>query len=143
MSVKDKVLLAIYDEYQKDIPNMDANVTWSKLQLNKDEFNIALDKLDKEGLINGLRAARGAGNKILIAYLNEVTPSVHGIRYVKQNLYQSEGYIQLCEEIIRKEKELLETVKYCREHNMAGIPLDDVEMHVKETIEIYNKIVSK
>ena len=86
MSAKEIVLLAIYNEYQKDLPNMDANITCEKLQINLDEFNMALEKLENESLIKGLRASRGSGNKIIMAFLDNVKPSNAGVHYVQQKL---------------------------------------------------------
>lgn len=86
MSIKDKVLLAIYNEYQKDLPDMDKNITFDKLETNKEEFYYAFEKLENEGLINGAHYAKGAGNKIEMAFLNELKPSIRGIAYVEQRL---------------------------------------------------------
>ena len=53
LDVKLQVLLAIYAEYQRDIPNMD-RVTHEALQVDAQAFRAALIKLQNEGLISGL-----------------------------------------------------------------------------------------
>lgn len=143
MNNKEKILLAIYHEYQKDMPNMNANVTFDKLQLSQEEFNTDLEKLENEDLINGLRAARGSGKKIIMAFLDNVKINPRGIHYVEQKLLLTDGYKHLCEEIIKNEQKLLDSVKYCRDHNMSGIPIEDVEAHAKATIELYSKVIGE
>ena len=53
IDVKLQVLLAIYAEYQRDIPCMD-NVTHRTLEIDEQAFRAALIKLQNEGLICGL-----------------------------------------------------------------------------------------
>lgn len=81
---KQKVLLAIYMEYQKDIPDMDS-VSAKVLGLENTVFLIALDKLENEGLISGTRFARGGG-KVLTAYLSETKMTSYGLNYVEAKL---------------------------------------------------------
>lgn len=52
---KTQVLLALYIEYQKDLPRM-RNVTAAALEMDADVFNISLVKLETEGYITGLKA---------------------------------------------------------------------------------------
>ena len=47
---KQKVLLAIYTEYQKDIPKMEL-ITNVNLDMDSQVFRIAVDKLQSEGFI--------------------------------------------------------------------------------------------
>lgn len=61
LDAKQKVLLAIYTEYQKDIPNM-GEITFSSLDMDSQAFNIALDKLENEGLINDTKLHFRAGS---------------------------------------------------------------------------------
>ncbi|MBL0387903.1 hypothetical protein JJB07_14780 [Tumebacillus sp. ITR2] len=49
---KQKVLVAIYTEYQKDIPNMNA-VTPQVLGIEEVAFNVAVSKLQNEGYLQG------------------------------------------------------------------------------------------
>lgn len=85
LNVKDKVLLAIYKEYKKDLPNMEINITSKNLEMERDVFYIAIDKLQNEGLIEGASFSRSA-KKILITYLNNVTITKLGRNYVETNL---------------------------------------------------------
>lgn len=86
LSAKDKILLAMYTEYQKDIPDMDSVVTMKNLCLNKEEFYIGIEKLLNEHLINGGGYSRGNKNRIITAFLNDAMPSVYGLRYVEEKL---------------------------------------------------------
>lgn len=53
LDVKQQILVAIYTEYQKDIPMIHKEVTPSSLGIDKEKFNIAIAKLENEGLITG------------------------------------------------------------------------------------------
>lgn len=53
VDIKTQVLLAVYAEYQEDIPNMD-NVSFDALGMDSTAFRAALIKLQNEGLISGL-----------------------------------------------------------------------------------------
>lgn len=53
LDTKLQVLLAIYAEYQRDIPEMD-RVTYKALDMDSQAFRAALIKLQNEGLISGL-----------------------------------------------------------------------------------------
>ncbi|MDR6553982.1 YjcQ family protein [Paenibacillus qinlingensis] len=55
LDTKQKVLVAIYLEYQKDLPEMNKNIDASILELSDDVFLIAIRKLHNEGLITGGR----------------------------------------------------------------------------------------
>ena len=54
LDAKQKVLLAIYAEYQKDIPDMSL-ITFENLDMDCKAFYVALDKLENEGLITGTK----------------------------------------------------------------------------------------
>lgn len=82
---KQKVLLAIYTEYQKDLPDMSSNIRHDVLGIEKPVFEIALDKLENEGLINGVNFSR-AGNKIYVAFTNNVKMTPYGIHYIEHKL---------------------------------------------------------
>ena len=58
---KQKVLLAIYTEYQKDIPKMEL-ITNVNLDMDSQVFRIAVDKLQSEGFIIGAKIHFPAGN---------------------------------------------------------------------------------
>ena len=53
LDTKHQVLLALYIEYQKDLPKM-SEVTCEKLNMDVDIFNMALKKLSTERYIEGL-----------------------------------------------------------------------------------------
>lgn len=91
LSAKDKILLAIYLEYQKDIPDMRRAITFTNLKLDKDEFHFAIEKLENENLIKGGRYARGGKGKILVAFMENVMPSNYGLMYVEKNILQDIG----------------------------------------------------
>lgn len=59
---KQQVLLAVYTEYQKDIPDM-ASITPESLGLDRIVFDTAFLKLENEGWINGLEIYQGIGQK--------------------------------------------------------------------------------
>ncbi|MBV4441138.1 YjcQ family protein [Clostridium tyrobutyricum] len=82
---KQKVLLAIYIEYQKDAPDMDKNIKSNILGMPYNEFNIALDKLESEGLIKGTDFSR-AGNRIFISYVNNTKITPDGEKYVREKV---------------------------------------------------------
>jgi len=54
LDAKQKVLMAIYSEYQKDVPSM-KEITFGSLDMDCQVFKIALDKLQNEGLILGAK----------------------------------------------------------------------------------------
>jgi GTP-sensing pleiotropic transcriptional regulator CodY len=54
LDTKWRVLLAIYNEHQKDVPNMQENIAADKLLLNQNVLVMALRKLDNEGLIKDI-----------------------------------------------------------------------------------------
>lgn len=53
LDVKQQVLVAIYTEYQKDIPMIHKEVTLNSLGIEKEKFDIVIEKLEHEGLISG------------------------------------------------------------------------------------------
>lgn len=85
LDTKQKVLIAIYTEYQKDIPNMEENITYENLNLDKDKFVFALRKLKNEGLIQNIEFFWGEG-KILECGFSDMLISSYGIDYVEQKL---------------------------------------------------------
>jgi len=83
--VKDRILLAIYNEFQKDLPDMKYRITYDELHITKEEFYVGLEKLENEELIKDGNYSKN-GSKILLAFLDNVKPSVRGIQYVEQKL---------------------------------------------------------
>lgn len=82
---KQKVLVAIYTEYQKDIPNMKDNIRANKLGLEANVFNIALEKLENEGLITDVHFSRGGG-RLILSFTDDVKMTREGIEYVENKL---------------------------------------------------------
>lgn len=87
LDAKQKVLLAIYTEYQKDIPNMEENLKAQKLGLEYNIFKIAVDKLQNEDLINGAVINRGGNSHIpAVVSMGNVKMTRIGIDYVEHKL---------------------------------------------------------
>lgn len=82
---KQKILTSIYVEYQKDKPNMDNNIRFNVLEIEKEVFEIALNKLDNEGMITGVNFIRGGG-KILSVFTNNIMMTPEGIEYVETKI---------------------------------------------------------
>lgn len=83
---KQKVLLAIYTEYQKDIPNMEL-ITNVNLDMDSQVFRIAVDKLQSEGFIIGAKIHFPAGNPYpdkLIPHFIKMTRE--GIEFVEEKM---------------------------------------------------------
>ncbi len=82
---KQKVLFAIYAEYQKDLPDMDKNITAESVGLNYKTFLTALIKLENEGLICGtviVDTLEGADG----AFLDRTKMTPYGLQYVETKL---------------------------------------------------------
>ena len=83
---KHKVLYALYTEYQKDIPDMNS-VTFSVLDMEAIAFNIALEKLENEGFINGAIFSRAMGQKYPInVVMHRIMLTRFGVEYVEEKL---------------------------------------------------------
>ncbi|AWV35145.1 hypothetical protein [Paenibacillus odorifer] len=86
LDTKQKLLISIYSEYQKDLPDMD-NVTFESLGVEYLVFKVAVDKLMNEGLINGAVVTFG-GRDAAPLHVNikhcKMTP--YGILYVEKKL---------------------------------------------------------
>jgi len=84
--LKQRVLLTIYVEYQKDIPNMQL-VTPSALGIDKTSFEIAIDKLQNELLIKNANIVRGGRNPHpRLVFLKNVMMTPEGIQYAENLL---------------------------------------------------------
>lgn len=87
LDTKQRVLVAIYTEYQKDLPNMGNNISAYDLGIEYDVFKVALLKLSNEGYIRGADFIRGGqGNKITSVYTREIMMTRDGIDYVEEKL---------------------------------------------------------
>lgn len=86
LDTKQKVLVAIYSEYQKDEPSMEENITAVNLGISYDVFKIALNKLDNEGFIKGVKYAKVEENRIINVYTKGLMMTRDGINYVEEKL---------------------------------------------------------
>lgn len=88
LDTKQKVLIAIYTEYQKDIPNIEGEVKYDKLGIGVDEFKIAIAKLENEGLINGTVMPKSKAHKwgVFCVMLDDTKMTPLGIEYVETKL---------------------------------------------------------
>lgn len=83
---KQKLLVAIYTEYQKDLPEMD-NIKAEELDISHEIYQIALDKLVNEGYICRVGFSRGGrGNKIQGVIVYDMMMTRDGIDYVEAKL---------------------------------------------------------
>jgi hypothetical protein len=86
LDTKQKVLLAFYTEYQKDVPNM-RNITPSELGISKDQFVVAIQKLENEGLITGAKYMKGGRGVVpLDAITDFIMVTRDGLQYVEEKL---------------------------------------------------------
>lgn len=84
---KQKVLIAIYLEYQKDLPCMKENIKAQLLGLDIDVFNVAIEKLQNEALITGAVIQHGGHSTVpIIVRTDYIKMTPHGIRYVEDKL---------------------------------------------------------
>lgn len=88
LDIKQKVLIAIYTEYQKDIPEIEEKVKPSKLGIGVEEFKIAVIKLENEGLITGTAFHKAGNSKwgVNIVLLDNTKMTPYGIDYVERKL---------------------------------------------------------
>lgn len=82
LDVKQKVLLAIYMEYQKDIPIMESVITAKELGLTQEVFTMALRKLENEGLIQDIDFI-WADNEVYDIIFGDMLITNDGIDYVE------------------------------------------------------------
>lgn len=83
---KQKVLVAIYTEYQKDVWDM-STITSEALGMSREQFNIAVLKLHNEGLIRGSRPIEIDQSPIPVQWVMDSTlMTLQGIEYVESKL---------------------------------------------------------
>ncbi|MEK3658156.1 hypothetical protein NSQ29_01175 [Paenibacillus sp. FSL F4-0236] len=82
---KQKVLLAFYTEYQKDIPHIN-KITYELLEMEKSVFHIAIIKLQNEGLIHGAGITKGSRIELDRAEYRNALPTSEGLEYVETKL---------------------------------------------------------
>lgn len=84
LDTKQQVLVAIYTEYQKDLPDME-QVTPTVLGIEEEHFIVALLKLQNEGLIANVIFAESLSG-IDDAFLYRTMMTRLGIEYVESTL---------------------------------------------------------
>lgn len=91
LDAKQKVLMAIYAEYQKDVPVMQ-NVTFGNLDMDSRVFKIAVDKLENEVLITGAKIhyKPGSGYPDIVT-IDLVKMTLAGIEFVETKMELDHG----------------------------------------------------
>jgi hypothetical protein len=85
LDAKQKVLLAIYTEYQKDLPDIAKAVNYKALGLEYNVFKVAVDKLQGEGFIQGVTVLPDGNSSIPAkVWLGDAKMTRYGIGYVEQ-----------------------------------------------------------
>lgn len=84
LDTKQKVLLAFYTEYQKDLPDM-ASIQYQNLYIEKEVFIVALKKLVNENLVTNVKFFYG-DNRVFDYYLNDLMVTSIGLEYVENKL---------------------------------------------------------
>ena len=88
LDTKQQVLIAIYTEYQKELPNMKQAITANNLGIeNAEVFYVALDKLQNEGFISDVRIIRGDKSPMPVKVLTSFMKMTrNGLDYVEKLL---------------------------------------------------------
>ena len=79
---KEQVLLAIYIEYQKDLPKMN-NVNNTVLNMDVDVFNVALEKLKNEEYIKDVCFISADNNRFYAVDVSQMKLTKSGIDFVE------------------------------------------------------------
>ena len=86
LDLKQKILVAIYTEYQKDEPEMN-NITKNLFDIDEQKFIIALKKLENEQQIVGVKLAEYVDGIFLLPNtMTNVMMTNRGIDYVENVL---------------------------------------------------------
>lgn len=85
LNIKQQVIVAIYMEYQKAFPNM-KNINDMVLQISREKFNEAIDKLTNEGLIKGAKIIDEDSGMPLFVTISDVNMTPQGVDYVENKL---------------------------------------------------------
>lgn len=86
IDAKQKVLLAIYTEYQKDMPDM-SRITHTGLDMDAQVFRVAIDKLESEGYIRGAKVHYPAGRPYPDAVIpNFIKMTREGLQFVEEKM---------------------------------------------------------
>lgn len=83
---KQRVLVAFYTEYQKDVPDM-KKITHTAVGMTLEEFVVAVQKLDNEGLITEVKYSKVLDFSIPAAvHTDFVMLTNYGLQYVEEKL---------------------------------------------------------
>ncbi|GED72589.1 hypothetical protein BRE01_62910 [Brevibacillus reuszeri] len=82
---KQKVLLALYIEYQKDVPNM-RSINAETLEIDHEAFSVALMKLETEEYITDLIEIKTLGSAPPSYRLDRAKLTRDGVEYVETKL---------------------------------------------------------
>lgn len=85
LDTKQKVLIALYTEYQKDLPDM-KSINAETLGLSKEVFFVAIMKLKTEGYITDLIELKVAGMLHPLYRLDNMKLTRDGLEYVETKL---------------------------------------------------------
>ncbi|PAB61331.1 YjcQ family protein [Anaeromicrobium sediminis] len=85
LDIKQKVLVSIYLEYQKDIPDMENNINPEIINLDEEKFIIALRKLENEGYIKNFQPYY-ADDEICDYGIYGLMITRDGIDYIEQKI---------------------------------------------------------
>ncbi|UWS63299.1 hypothetical protein N2384_11130 [Bacillus paralicheniformis] len=80
LNAKERVLVALYLEYQKDLPMLE-NVDANSLGMSQQMFYEAIKKLENEGFLINVKYTKPYGVLLQFAYLSRF-----GINYVEEKL---------------------------------------------------------
>lgn len=127
LSSKMQVMVALYAEYQKDLPNM-SEVTNKSIMMDVDVFYVALDKLQNEGYITGCEFYSADGNRFYGV-------STENIRLTRDGINEVEYLMCLEEEKSGKER-LKKLAKVCGLLGLTGLKWFIVET-LKHIADIY------
>ena len=83
LGAKEQVLLAIYTEYQKDLPNM-TNVNNTALNMDIDVFHIALEKLQNEEYVKDVAFFASDNNRFYTVDISKIKLTKNGIDFVEK-----------------------------------------------------------
>jgi hypothetical protein len=98
LDTKQKVLIAIYTENQKDIPKME-DITPELFGISKDAFYTSLKRISDEGLVLGIQFSKG-DERIVDAAIDNATMSFQGIEYVESKLLEIKSDKTLSEKFV-------------------------------------------
>jgi hypothetical protein len=87
--VKQKLLFAIYEEQQKNVPDM-GRISAEMLQVDAVQFRVAADKLYNESMIEGaVIITEGSWPIPKMVFLDNVRLTEYGRHYVLENIKQA------------------------------------------------------